>query len=69
MDLIKKWNHKLRQVEQELEDYNDILYNNKLNSDMKYYCISRIKSKKEYKKLIENTIDELLAKEYDKTKH
>lgn len=64
MDIIKKWRSRLRLIEQDIDDYVNILNNNKLNSDMRMFCLSKIQSKNEYKELIEVTLQKLLEKNH-----
>lgn len=64
MDIIKKWQSRLRLIEQDIDDYVNILNNNKLNSDMRMFCLSKIQSKNEYKELIEVTLQKLLEKNH-----
>lgn len=66
MNIIKEWESRLRQVEKELEDYKDIITNRELNQDMKAFCLSKMQSRNQYKKLIEKTLHELMK---NKTNH
>ena len=59
MNIIKEWKYKLKQVEKDIEDYEKIIKNIELNQDMKSFCLGKLKSRNEYKKLIEETIKEL----------
>ncbi len=59
MNIINQWSYKLKQVKQEIEDYKNIFENNELNRDMRIFCLSKIQSKTEYMKLIEETLKQL----------
>ncbi len=59
MNIIKEWEYKLKQVEKDIEDYEKIIKSIELNQDMKSFCLGKLKSRNEYKKLIEETIKEL----------
>ena len=59
MNIIKEWKYKLKQVQKDIEDYEKIIKNIELNQDMKSFCLGKLKSRNEYKKLIEETIKEL----------
>lgn len=60
MNITKEWEYRLKQVEKELEDYNNIISNQELNQDMKSFCLSKIQSRSQYKELIEKTLIELI---------